>query len=169
MKKDPWERIEHETTEAYADFCCYLNLGPTRTIPKVAELRNKNVKTLWQSSSRYKWVKRAEAYDEHIEQKVREVMERKIMQVKEAALTGAMKMTELGLKKLNSMKETDLTPREAKEYVRNGLAIVQLISGESEEAKEAVLEMPNDNDVVVYLPEIDAEVVRDGAEAREKA
>lgn len=155
VEADPWERQKNEGSETYADFCVYRDLGPGRSIPKAAELQGKNVTALWQASSRHKWVKRAEAYDAYLERKLRERMEKQCMQVKEASLTGAMKMVSLGLQKLNKMTDEQLTAREAKEFIRNALAIVQSITGENREAEQAILEMPNENDVVVYLPEIE--------------
>ena len=155
MGRDAWDRYQREPAEQYESFCVYLNLGISRTIPQVAEITGRPIQTLWNASRKYHWVKRCAAYDEYIERKAREALERKILQVKEASVTAAQKMMALGIKKLNTMNENELTAREAKEYVRNSLAIVQAVNGENQNATDAVLEMPNDNDVVVYLPEIE--------------
>lgn len=164
VKVELWERQPREGMEVYKDFCVYRDMGPSRTIPQAAQILGKNVTALWQTSARYKWVKRAEAYDDYNDRKHREVMEKQMLQVKEASITGAMKMVSLGLKKLNTIDADDLTVREAKEYIRNALAIVQSITGENKSAEDAVMEMPNENDVVVYLPEIE-DVVTSASEA----
>lgn len=162
--RKPWDRYQREPAEQYESFCVYLNLGVSRSIPKVAEISGRPIQTLWNASRKYGWVKRAAAYDEHLERKAREALERKIIQVKEASVAAAIKMVSLGLKKLDKMAENDLTAREAKEYVRNALAIVQSVLGENQDAKDAVLEMPNENDVIVYLPEIESVAEEDKPE-----
>ena len=160
-KRELWERQPHEASDVYADFCVYRDLGPSRTLRKAAEITGKQWATLCQTSRRHKWVKRVEAYDDYIDRENRKTMERNIMMVKRSSLTGAMKMAELGLKKLNSMKPEELTVGQAKDFMRNALAIAQAIFGESQAAEDAVAQMTDDNDVVVYLPEIDGEVVND--------
>ena len=67
--KKPWERLEDETDTAYHRFSLYLKMGPERSISKVAEGLQKGSgyeKHLRRWSSKYSWVERAAAYDEHL-------------------------------------------------------------------------------------------------------
>lgn len=59
-----WERQEGETTKAYAAFCVYRDLGSDRSLSKAAESLGKSKPMMEQWSSKYDWVKRAEAWDD---------------------------------------------------------------------------------------------------------
>ena len=79
----PWERREDETPKAYAAFCVYRDLGPARrsidaayraSKAQVGEnggesgATGKRAPSHWEKwSSDFDWVKRAEAYDSHME------------------------------------------------------------------------------------------------------
>ncbi len=60
---NPWDRQPGESAKAFDAFGVYLNLGPTRSITKVAQTLNKSRTWLGTWSSKYKWVDRALAWD----------------------------------------------------------------------------------------------------------
>lgn len=64
-EKKPWDRLPNETTKAYGAFCDYIELGPERSITKLAQSRNKPGTRSWLGhwSSKYKWAKRVKAFD----------------------------------------------------------------------------------------------------------
>lgn len=67
--KKPWERWPDETDTAYHRFSLYLNLGADRTQRAVRERLGKSKvyeHQLQKWSSKYSWVDRAAAYDEHL-------------------------------------------------------------------------------------------------------
>ncbi len=161
MKVEVWERQPGESPKAYRAFCTYRDLGIDRTLAKAAALLGNDPKWFEQLSSRHKWVNRCKAYDQHIDHLLLTKMEQDAIKVKRASLTASMKMVALGLQRLDTMDASELTTREAKEYIRNAVAIVQVLFGESETAQNQILEMPNDNDVVVYLPEIERKETQD--------
>jgi len=63
----PWTRRDEESTPAYEAFRVYLNLGPSRTVRKVAQELDKSTTVVGQWSSRNEWGARVLAYDRHME------------------------------------------------------------------------------------------------------
>jgi len=65
-----WEKQSHESQRAYEAFRRYLELGPRRSIAKVAEKWSKNAKSsLYEWQSHNDWSARAAAYDAWMQQK----------------------------------------------------------------------------------------------------
>lgn len=60
-----WLRQPDESAQAYAAFCVYRDLGAERSLQEVVRRCNKSVSILGRWSSRWEWVARARAYDEH--------------------------------------------------------------------------------------------------------
>lgn len=64
----PWDRVDQESTPAYAAFQAYLNLGDKRSLSKTAADVGKNITLMKRWSTRYTWGDRARAYDAWIVQ-----------------------------------------------------------------------------------------------------
>lgn len=65
----PWEQYPDETATAYHRFSVYLELGPDRSISKVATELQKGsgyATHLRRWSAKYDWVARSREYDKHI-------------------------------------------------------------------------------------------------------
>ncbi len=62
-KKEPWRKLPVESTEDYGLFCMYLHSGegPMRDFASFVDARP----GIWDTTQRYKWLERAEKYDEH--------------------------------------------------------------------------------------------------------
>lgn len=63
----PWTRRDGESGPAYEGFKTYLELGPNRSIVKVADALGKARQTIEGWSSRHGWVERVRAYDRYTE------------------------------------------------------------------------------------------------------
>lgn len=63
---DPWETLPRESTQAFAAFRAYLELGPGRSIPAAARVVGKSKQLLWGWSAQHRWVERAKAWDAHL-------------------------------------------------------------------------------------------------------
>jgi len=61
----PWHRRPGESTRAYEALETYLHLGSGRSIEKVAQKCSKTPSLCMRWSSRWSWVERARAYDQH--------------------------------------------------------------------------------------------------------
>lgn len=68
----PWERQKGETIRAFSHFALYRDLGPQRTVSKVATATRLSEHTLKEQSAKYRWVERADAYWDWWERQERE-------------------------------------------------------------------------------------------------
>ena len=67
--KKPWEKWPTETDLAYSYLVSYMEMGPERSLPKVCQKHTKKDSYLTQLkrwSSKYNWMDRCRAYDEHL-------------------------------------------------------------------------------------------------------
>ncbi len=70
MNFKSWEKLSDETYRQYEAFCIYSDMGIERSIVKVAKVWcvGGDTSRLNEWSSKYHWVERASAYDEHIDE-----------------------------------------------------------------------------------------------------
>lgn len=67
-----YDRVEGEGTRAFEAFVHYRNLGPERTLDKVAAHFNKHPKNVQDWSSEWNWVERVAHWDAMLDEKTRE-------------------------------------------------------------------------------------------------
>lgn len=72
----PWERQESETSKAYEAFCEYRDMGPQRSLSKVAEKLQKSETLMGRWSGQNKWVERAAKWDDEQERIEREIAQK---------------------------------------------------------------------------------------------
>ena len=65
-----WLRRGNESAAAYSAFVIYREQTPPRSIRKAARALGRGQRTLEEWSSKYKWVERAAAYTDHLDQLV---------------------------------------------------------------------------------------------------
>ena len=73
-QRRPWEQREDETSRNFDAFCAYRDLGPSRSLREAWEIyreehdlkADKPTGTFKEWSSRYEWVERSNAYDQHL-------------------------------------------------------------------------------------------------------
>ena len=79
MSDESWTKREDESSKAYRAFEIYRDAGPDKRSHEYVrqELGKSSGYTRWleEWSSKYNWVSRAEAFDEHLEEKRREEYE----------------------------------------------------------------------------------------------
>jgi hypothetical protein len=87
----PWERQKGESGRAFSNFAEYRDLGPHRSIAKVAAFRKLHPSTLEEQSRKYRWIERAQEYDDWVDRRRREQMETERLRVdRETDALGAM-------------------------------------------------------------------------------
>ncbi len=65
-----WLRRGNESATAYSAFVIYREQAPPRSVRKAARALGRGQRTLEEWSSKYKWVERAGAYTDHLDQLV---------------------------------------------------------------------------------------------------
>ena len=98
-KTQLWEKRDDESGRAFAAFAAYRDYGTYRSLDKVyVDLASRNPRrggkpapksaprqwTLW--SSLYEWVKRAEAYDRHLDEQTRKSYEEQLIVARQQLL-----------------------------------------------------------------------------------
>lgn len=63
MKPNPSERQPKETTPAFEAFRCYLEMGPSRSLHRVAQALSKSDTLIKRWSSQWKWVQRVREFE----------------------------------------------------------------------------------------------------------
>lgn len=82
MMRDPWERLKGESSKAYAHFCLYRDMGKERSLRKLAAdtTCTSQLRQLQRWSARWRWVDRAQAYDDEIYRELRAKNEKQIVE-----------------------------------------------------------------------------------------
>lgn len=118
----PWERQPGETRAAYEGFRAYRDLGPTRSLTRAAYTLDKHRQTLGQHSTKYRWVERAAAWDDHLDTLRRNALE-------DHAVTMAERQANLG-REMQELARRELSLYLLKERVRQNDLEAALQSGD---------------------------------------
>lgn len=70
INKKPWEQQPHESKKIYARFLKYLN--GKRNLHELSTEEGVKYSTITDNSTKWKWKKRANAYDHHMQQELQE-------------------------------------------------------------------------------------------------
>jgi hypothetical protein len=73
--RESWEKLKGESYKAWEAFTVYRDMGPARTITRVAEHLHKARPLIAGWSRKWHWVERASDYDEYLDRQGREVIE----------------------------------------------------------------------------------------------
>jgi len=112
MEEKVWTRRDDETSKAYKAFEIYRNMGRNRSIRKTHdEVYGEgagNIRFVHHWSSKYDWVDRATAFDDHLEEKRRKKHEAEMTKGLSHAAVRLQK-----LKKLHDLLEEEIFENEA--------------------------------------------------------
>ena len=89
-----WLRRGNESAAAYYAFAVYREQAPPRSIRKVARALGRGQRTLEEWSSKYKWVERAAAYTDHLDQLVLVAQEEDIVRRRREANEQAFQLAQ---------------------------------------------------------------------------
>lgn len=136
-EKEIWEREIGESAKAYYAFALYRDLGPKdRSMLKVAQLYA-NKKTLislmkrW--SRKWKWVERAQAYDDHLDRLARLESEAELVEMRKKHIVLATSLQAKAADRLKDLNPQDLTPKQMIRALVEGVKLERLSRGETTE------------------------------------
>jgi hypothetical protein len=125
---ESWEKLNGESSLAFAAFCAFRDLGAERNIRKAVEVaekdeekREKRYRVYRNWSTQFKWRERAADYDRYIE-KLKQAEQRKTIEAqgeKHRMVTG--KMLDVVNKKLDGMNPDELTQVNLPEWVNTAI------------------------------------------------
>jgi len=129
-----------ERSKAYALFCKYRDLGPTRSLAKLKKSDSEmmvSLPQLFRYSAKFNWVERAEAYDRQamaVELKAHEELVRKFN--KEKAEQALEMMDQALVDMFSDRDKLERTPRENRERYKMGFDIFRAIFRLDKETRE---------------------------------
>ena len=159
---EPWERQPDETAVAWEAFLLYRNLGAKRSNAKVAHQLGKSKQLIDRWSSRHKWVRRVEAYEQDQEREYQaELAEARRAMARRQAANAAL-FQDAAIKALKAKFGDDLSKINSKS-MKNGelikfftdaakierAALGETVEGDGEDLSPAIV---NDNDRKPLIP-----------------
>jgi hypothetical protein len=137
---EPWDRLPNERSKAYHLFCMYRDLGPTRTLERLARVEDSNSKrvatraNLKVYSRKYDWVARARSYDDYLAEKERIDNEQLILEMNRRQAEDGRFFQHIAVKSLNKRESDKLSPTEADRLFNTGVKTERLARGAQTEA-----------------------------------
>lgn len=137
---EPWERQPDESDVAFEAFTVYRDLGPQRSQAAVANQINRELSQMKAWSLKHRWVTRSLAWDDHLDAVARNAMERARVDMGRKHADAAMKMLEVGLEGLETVREKmqqpDVDPKDVREFIEAAIKLERLARGEAESVSE---------------------------------
>ena len=151
-ERKPWERLDEESTPAYAAFKEYRDMGEERSIAKVAKKLGKSDKLLERWSAKHDWGNRVMAWDDAIEHRASENLLNEIAKMRARQRKQALKMQLKGLNLLDGINQGDAKLSEIVSLMKLGMEQERICMGDvgeviEERGGEAV------NPVQIYVPD----------------
>jgi hypothetical protein len=140
-ERPSWEKLKGESYKAWEAFTVYRDMGPTRSLARVAEHLGKSKALIEGWSRQWHWVDRASDYDEHLDRQARQVVEdaRRRM-LEEHAELGHSLVTMARLRmngsedgRVNALNPNRLTPQDVARFTELGTKTERLARGEPTE------------------------------------
>lgn len=179
--RKPWERIDGETSRAWEGFVSYRDMGPERSLSKVARQLSKSKQLLQRWSSRWLWVMRVRAWDDHMDERLRQAHEDEVIAMRKRHVQLALGVQGIGAEAFKRMhkkeRETsgsisdNLEAVDAMKLVKEGITLERVARGEPgtvEETRETDVDSAIQREATRILsdPSARRELDRAGARAR---
>ena len=135
-----WDRLPNERSKAYYLFCRFRDLGPTRSLRKLARVEDSDSKPLaslvnLKSYSReYQWFARARSYDDYRAEKERIDNERLILEMNRRQAEDGRFFQHIAVKSLKELEPEKLRPADADRLFNTGVKTDRLARGAQTEA-----------------------------------
>ena len=153
MAEKLWERQEGESAKAFEAFGVYRDLGPDRSIAKTGQKLGKNLTTLSEWSSKFEWVKRANAWDDEQDRVARNEQIKEIRKMRERHAKIAERALEKVTEALETIDPQEMSHMDMARFMDVASKLERLSRGdvgdviEERDGGEAV------NPVQIYLPD----------------
>lgn len=123
-ERNPWERQEKESPQAYEAFCIFRDTKATeRSKRDVAHQLSKNESLIYKWASLYQWNTRVLEYDNWIERQAAAAAVERIVSMRKRHINIAMKMQETGLKALSNLNPNMMEVNEVRLFLKTALEI----------------------------------------------
>jgi hypothetical protein len=141
-EREPWEKRPRESYKAFNAFAVFRDLGPERTLPKVAAAVKKSISMIQQWSSRHDWLERADAYDLYVDRRLREQRETDIEEATRIERTAGLSLQRVALERIRGkgregeddfvppLNPTELTAQDVARFLAEGVRIRRLSDGQ---------------------------------------
>lgn len=132
---NPWDRLPNERSKAYHLFCRFRDLGPTRSLGKLAHIQDSDSKrvaslaNLKSYSRKYEWVERARSYDDYRAEKERIDNEQHILEMNRRQAKDGRFFQHIAVKSLKKSEPDKLSPTEADRLFSTGVKTERLARG----------------------------------------
>ncbi len=148
LNKNPWERLQTETSRQFQAFCIYRDMGPSRSIQQVAQRRpgSGGFSKLKEWSITHQWVDRVTEYDDHMDTIRRAGKEEAILEMSFRHADYSMQILDKALDALNLIKPEDLKPHHLIRWLEVAVNIERLSRGASTQniKQEEIMEVKKD-------------------------
>lgn len=149
-----WDRRQNERSKAFDLFCMYRDMGPSRSLEKLARSSDEtgmSFGNLRLHSKRHDWVKRAEAYDDH---RAAQDLKDNEQLIKKFKTQRALEALAIADKAYSSMKDDKTGSKEARKRWELGIDKFMQILGLDKTKVELSGEVKtNDSDKAIHLIE----------------
>lgn len=129
----PWEKQKGESRQAFEAFALYRDMGPSRSLRKVARQLSKSETLMKRWSSKWSWHKRAIAWDAELDEQVREAQEKARKEMSERHIKEAMLMQQKLVESLKNIDPSELTPNDIARWLDTAVKIERMARGEPTE------------------------------------
>lgn len=135
-KIEPWERQPGETEKAYEAFLIFKNLGPGRTLQKVAEKLRKSGSLIRRWKAQCDWENRVEAYDRENERKEQIATQQARKKMIERHIKIGTSLQGKALQALETIKPGEMKPQDIERFLQFGTKL-ESENREKQETKQA--------------------------------
>ncbi len=129
--KKSWTRLPEETSRQYDAFCIFRDMGPKRSIPKVAKKWSSSgaIRRLRVWASKNQWKERATSYDDYIDEIKRAKNEEAILEMTIRHVNYSMQFQEKTIEALKLIDPKQLKPHEIIKWIEISIKIERLSRG----------------------------------------
>lgn len=137
LKEPFWLRQPYESKAAYEAFAAYRDLGDKRSQVLVAKQLGKSTTLIARWGSQWKWVKRVEAWDYHLDAEATAAAFEEVKEMRKRHINIATALQVKGFEGFDKLNAEDLKAAERLSFILEGVKLERISRGEPSEIQEA--------------------------------